>query len=99
MGVTNLEQLLERPEEVPFYDLLGGLADNLLTIGPHAGTFLSCDACGDTFSLKDRSWKCEHCGQLYEAKFSTPKKPGKPYEATLSAVTNARWNPHWGYEN
>jgi len=96
---SHLENLLERPDEAPFYDLLGGLADNLLTIGLYAGTFLSCDACGDTFSLKGGSWKCEHCGQLFAAKFSTPKKPGKPYEARVTGITNSRWNPHWYYEN
>ena len=63
---TRLHHLLEDPAKAPYYDLLGGLANNLLTIGTYAGTFLECAACGETFTLKGQSWKCERCGQCYE---------------------------------
>ena len=42
MGLARLEQLLEHPDRARFYDLFGGLADNLLTIGTYAGTFPTC---------------------------------------------------------
>jgi len=101
MGLVRLEQLLEHPERVPFYDLLGGLADNLLTIGTYAGTFLTCNACGDTFTLKGESWKCECCGQGYELKFNPAQQPGSPFETVVkvSGLTKPRMKPHWYYEN
>jgi len=43
-----------------------------------AGTFLSCDACGDTFTLKDQSWSCECCNSAYELKFKPTRGPGAP---------------------
>jgi len=101
MGLTRLEQLLEHPEQAPFYDLMGGLADNLLTIGTYAGTFLACSACGDTFTLKGESWKCERCGQGYELKFKPAEQKGTPFETIVkvSGLTKPRGNPHWYYEN
>lgn len=101
MALGGLEQMLEYPDRAPFYDLLGGLSDNLLTIGRHAGTFLACDACGDTFTLKDESWECECCGQAFELKFKPAKNPGSPFESTVrvSGLTKSRLNPHWYYEN
>jgi hypothetical protein len=104
MSVDRLEELLENPKHAPFYDLLGGLSDNLLTIGSHAGTFLTCHACGDTFTLKGDSWKCECCGQQFELKFASAKQVGSPFEtkikitAKVSGLTK-RWSPHWYYEN
>ena len=105
MNLAGLAQLLEDPARAPFYDLLGGLADNLLTIGGHAGTFLECDACGDTFTLKGESWKCECCGREFELKFTPSRKTGSPFETELkvkvnvSGLTKPRSNPHWYYEN
>jgi hypothetical protein len=101
MGLTRLSQLLEHPDQAPFYDLMGGLADNLLTIGTYAGTFLACSACGDTFTLKGESWKCECCGQTYELKFKPSDQKGTPFETKVrvSGLTKPRWNPHWYHEN
>jgi hypothetical protein len=96
-----LEQMLEQPDRAPFYDLLGGLADNLLTIGTHAGTFLACNACGDTFSLKGESWKCERCGEGFELKFKPSEQRGSPFETVVkvSGLSKPRFNPHWYYDN
>jgi hypothetical protein len=96
-----LEQMLEQSDRAPFYDLLGGLADNLLTIGAHAGTFLACNACGDTFTLKGESWKCECCGEGYELKFKPSEQRGSPFEAVVkvSGLSKPRFNPHWYYDN
>jgi DNA-directed RNA polymerase subunit RPC12/RpoP len=101
MGLTRLEHLLEHADQAPFYDLMGGLADNLLTIGTYAGTFLACSACGHTFTLKGESWKCEHCGQGYEVKFRPSDQRGTPFETMVkvSGLTKPRWNPHWYYDN
>jgi hypothetical protein len=101
MGLSRLEQLLEHPDRAPFYDLLGGLADNLLTAGSYAGTFLACNACGDTFTLKGESWKCESCGQGYELKFKPAEQRGVPFETTVkvSGLSKPRFNPHWYYDN
>jgi hypothetical protein len=101
MELARLEQMLERPDQAPFYDLLGGLADNLVTIGTYAGTFLECNACGDTFTLKGESWKCECCGQEYALKFESPKKRGGPLETVkVSGLTKPGCsNPHWYYDN
>lgn len=98
MGLARLEELLENPDRAPFYDLLGGLADNLLTVGTYAGTFV---ACGDTFTLKGESWKCECCGQSYELKFKPAKQAGSPFKSVVevSGLTKPRLNPHWYYEN
>jgi hypothetical protein len=101
MEPSGLARLLERPQESPFYDLLGGLADNLLTVGTtYAGTFLSCAACGDTFSTRGQSWKCECCGGDYEVKFGPDATPGTPFEATarVAGLTKSRSTPHWYYE-
>lgn len=101
MGLTRLEELLEHPDKAPFYDLMGGLSDNLLTIGTYAGTFLACSACGDTFTLKGESWKCECCGQGFELKFKPSDQRGTPFETVVkvSGLTKPRWNPHWYYDN
>lgn len=101
MGLARLEQLLEHPDRAPFYDLLGGLSDNLLTIGDYAGTFLACNTCGDTFTLKGESWKCECCSQVFELKFEPAKKSGSPFETgvRVTALTKPRLKPHWYYEN
>ncbi len=86
---------------MPFYDLLGGLADNLLTIGNHAGSFLSCHTCGHTFSTKDESWSCQACGEFFELKFTPAKFPGSPFETTVrvSGLSKPRMNPHWYFDN
>jgi len=103
--IDRLEDLLEDSRLAPFYDLLGGLSDNLLTVGSHAGTFLTCHACGDTFTLKGDSWKCECCGHKFELKFAPSKQLGSPFEtevrvtANVSGLTKPRWSPHWYYEN
>jgi len=100
MKLTRLEQMLERPDLAPFYDLLGGLADNLVTIGTYAGTFLECNACGDTFTLKGESWKCACCGQEFALKFESPKKRGGPLESVrVAGVTKPGCSPHWYYSN
>lgn len=101
MALSRLEQLLENPDQTPFYDLMGGLADNLLTIGTYSGTFLACSACGDTFTLKGESWKCEGCGQGYELKFQPSSQRGTPFETSVkvSGLTKPRMNPHWYYDN
>ena len=49
---SRIEHFLEDPSALYFYNLIGGLADNLMSGGKYAGTFLSCDVCGDTFTLK-----------------------------------------------
>src|SRR5437588_11139366 len=100
MTLARLEQFLEYPDRAPFYDLLGGLADNLLTVGPYAGTFLECSDCGDTFTLKGESWKCERCGQAYELKFAPADQRGTPFETTVkvSGLAKPRIKPHWYYE-
>lgn len=86
---------------MPFYDLLGGLADNLLTIGGHAGSFLSCHTCGHTFSTKDELWSCQSCGEFFELKFTPAKLPGSPFETTVrvSGLSKPRMNPHWYFDN
>lgn len=96
-----LDDLLENPARSPFYDLLGGLADNLLTIGGHAGTFLACDSCGHTFTTKDESWKCHSCGQNFELKLKPASLPGSPFETTVrvSGLSKHRMNPHWYFDN
>ena len=101
MTIKSLEDLLEDPARAPFYDLMGGLADNLLTIGPYAGSFLCCAACGETFSAKAGSWKCEGCGQDYELKFRPVRQPGATFRATVdvSGLEKARLNPQWYFEN
>ena len=52
----------------PAYELFGGLADNLMTIGPAAGRFLECSDCGETFTTKAASWQCNCCGGLFDLK-------------------------------
>src|SRR5262245_53578796 len=101
MGLARLEQMLENPDRAPFYDLLGGLADNLLTIGTYAGTFLACNACGDTFTLKGESWKCECCGQAFELKFRPTNQKDSPFETTVRVTgpTKSGLKTHWYYEN
>ena len=105
MKPASLEQLLENPAAAPFYDLLGGLADNLLTIGPHAGTFLECDDCGKTFTLKDQSWACECCGREFQLKFDSAKKLTSQLETEVRVRVQApglrkpRWNPRWYHAN
>ena len=105
MSSVRLENLLEDAKLAPFYDLLGGLSDNLLTIGGHAGTFLTCHACGDTFTLKGESWKCESCDQVFELKFTPAKKVGSPFETevklkvNVAGLTKPRWTPHWYFDN
>lgn len=96
-----LEDLLENPDRMPFYDLLGGLADNLLTIGNHAGSFLSCHTCGHTFSTKDELWSCQACGEFFELKFTPAKFPGSPFETTVrvTGLSKPRMNPHWYFDN
>ncbi len=96
-----LEQLLMEPERAPFYEGLGGLADNLLTVGTHAGTFLACHACGDSFTLKGESWHCECCGNGYELKFDPADSAGSPFvtQVRVTGLTKARLRPHWYYEN
>jgi len=100
-AVKQIEQLLEKPEEAHFYDLLGGLADNLLTIGQHAGTFVECSDCGKTFSLKEESWKCQGCGSNFGLKFNGPiGKTGDCHEVKVSDFTKCRTVPyHWYYNN
>lgn len=102
MGLTRLEQFLKDPDRgASFYDLLGGLADNLLTIGTYAGTFLACSECGDTFTLKGASWKCECCDREYELKFKSPDQRGAKFDTmvTVSGLTMPGLNPHWCHEN
>ena len=101
-SIERMEQLLENPGRASFYDLLGGLADNLLTIGEYAGTFLACADCGKTFSLKGESWKCECCGRIYELKFKpTLTESEDAFETHVKAtgLTKPRLTPHWYYEN
>jgi DNA-directed RNA polymerase subunit RPC12/RpoP len=81
---TGLEQSLEDPSRVPFYDLLGGLADDLLTLSSYGGSFLECAACGHTFTMKGRSWSCERCGSIWELKFKPVR--GKDSGHTESEV-------------
>ncbi|MBK9155519.1 MAG: hypothetical protein IPM25_15140 [Chloracidobacterium sp.] len=99
--MERLEDLLEEPERLHFYDLLGGLADNLLTIGGRAGTFLACHACGKTFSTKEEAWRCEGCGQAFELKFKPTQDTSMPFEGMVrvSGLTKSRLNPHWYFEN
>ena len=99
--MATLEDLLEDESRVHFYDLLGGLADNLLTIGTYAGTFMSCGSCGETFSLKGQSWKCEQCGSSYELKFKPAPTLESPFETVVrvNGLDKPRMNPHWYYEN
>ncbi|HEV3257668.1 MAG TPA: hypothetical protein VG013_12355 [Gemmataceae bacterium] len=100
MQLDGLEQLLEEPGKAHFYDLLGGLADNLLTIGGFAGSFVACAACGQTFTLKGRSWVCESCGHDYELKFRPAPLSGTPFDTrvTVSGLVKPRCTPHWYFE-
>ena len=61
-----------------FYDVLGGLSDNLMTIGTFAGTFLTCESCGDTFTLKDMRHRCGKCGAEYGIHISTRASKKEP---------------------
>jgi hypothetical protein len=102
MSIQFLHDLLEDPGKAPFYDLLGGLADNLLSISSLAGSFLSCSYCGHTFTQKSQSWECERCHKKYEIKFERGDKAGTWFKAKLesSGLTKARLSPyHWYLEN
>jgi hypothetical protein len=96
-----LEDFLEDPAKVHFYDLLGGLSDNLLTIGTFAGTFLTCEACGKTFTLRDQGWACVSCGQSFEMQIKPALKPGSPFEAKvkIAGLDKPRCNPHWYFQD
>jgi hypothetical protein len=98
----SFEQFLERPSDASFYDLLGGLTDNLLTIGGFAGTFATCTECGDTWSLRERAWTCSCCHQSFEVKFGIPKdRTAIPLEvkAKIKGLAKPGSNPHWFYDN
>jgi hypothetical protein len=101
MRTDRLESLLEHPERAAYYDLLGGLSDNLLTLGPYAGKFFACSDCGETFNVRDQSWTCENCGTGFRLKFEPPAKAGVPFttKVTVSGLRKSRMNPHWYYEN
>lgn len=95
---SRLEDFLEREEAAPFYDLLGGLADNVMTIGGFAGSFLSCDDCGTTFSLRESSWGCGSCGRDFELKFEAARNSSKgPYYPVRAKGLRkpGAGNPHW----
>ena len=108
----NLEDLLEHPARAGFYDLLGGLADNFMTIGSAAGSFLECNDCGSTFTTKDTDWVCACCGRVFELKFTplppqTASAPIDGFETKIRITTKTRVtglrkpgiNPHWFYNN
>ena len=80
---NRLEDFLEDPNARHFYNLVGGLSDNLMSTGPHAGTFLTCECCGDTFTLKGQSWNCECCDSNYELKF-------KPIARATAPITQVK---------
>jgi hypothetical protein len=66
MQQHGLATLLENPERQWFYSSpLGGLSDNLMTIGGFAGSFLTCTACGTTFTTIGSSWRCHSCGREF----------------------------------
>jgi hypothetical protein len=103
-----LEQLLEKPDEQAFFygNIMGGLSDNLMTIGQHAGTFLTCADCGQTFSVRANSWCCNTCGGEFTFKVESntykPDEDGKSFRARVRfdrlakpGVAPKRIDKHW----
>jgi hypothetical protein len=86
MTKERLEDYLESPGKADFYDVLGGLSDNLMTVGSFAGSFMSCEACGKTFSLRRNSWKCSSCGQAFDLHFDRKVKKVENAKAISYAV-------------
>lgn len=103
-----LESLLEDPKLPERYDLLRGLADNIMTIGDFAGSFLECHDCGFTFTTKGAKCECPSCSRVFELKFeSRHRKPSTApidgFEGIVRLTTKARGlekpgakkNRHW----
>lgn len=95
--IKDIRIFLEEEHRLHFYDLLGGLADNLLTLGKFAGTFTSCDACGTTITLKEKSWICEGCGEEFSLHFSTLAEIKGVREAKVKVrgLSKSKLHPHW----
>jgi len=97
---------LEKPEQSVFYSsVLGGLSDNVMTIGKFAGTFVSCSSCGDTSSVKG-GWTCKTCGEASELKAERAKvrKGDVPVDGELFFRIKGMskpgiLKPHWYYSD
>ena len=99
MKRIGLETFLEEGNLATDYSILGGLSDDLLTVGTFAGSFYSCCACGQTFSLARNSWGCRNCGNQFGIHFKPPQDKTLPINtmARLSGVSKASTDPHWYY--
>ena len=90
---------------VPAYELFGGLADNLMTIGPAAGRFLECSDCGETFTTKAASWQCNCCGGLFDLKVGPRDKKSSGSEEFKAEARFTKLSkpgisdPHWMHNN
>lgn len=95
-----ISRYLEDPGKERFYSSpLGGLSDNLMTIGSFAGSFVSCDACGRTGTLAHAPWVCA-CGQAFEVKpeAAVPGSREVRFRARPMRKPGVR-KPHWFYDD
>ena len=100
MTHRRLADQLEKPEMEWFYSSpLGGLSDNLMTIGKFAGSFITCDGCGATSTLQGSAWHCPDCGQEMGVKFACSNPNRLPRKVAVTGFTQAGVRPHWYYRD